>query len=99
MIVNVNDDVSCMGSTSTTISTSELEGIVLRLEMERHRSSTQNQYYTVWKLFNEFFIKLDRKPLSWEDRLTLFVGYLVKSGKKSTTIKSYISAIKAVLAN
>ena len=41
---------------------------------------------------------MDNKPKNWEDRLTLFVGYLVQCKKKSTTIKSYISAIKAVLA-
>ena len=48
-------------------------------------------------MFNEFFVKLDMKPESWEERLTLFVGHLVDTNKKSTTIKSYISAIKAVL--
>ena len=76
----------------------EISEIVERLRLERHRSSTQAQYYCVWKLFNKFFIKLDIKPTSWEDRLTLFVGYLVHTGRKSTTIKSYISAVKAVLA-
>ena len=44
-----------------------------------------------------FFIKLDRKPKTWEERLTLFVGYLVECKKQSNTINSYISAIKAVL--
>ena len=90
---------STTNSTSTTISTSELEGIIQQLEMDRFRSTMQAQYYTVWKLFNKFFVKLDRKPLTGEDRLVLFVGYLIQSGKKSTTIKCYISAIKAVLAN
>ena len=33
----------------------------------------------------------------WEDQLTLFVAYLIKNNKKSATIKSYVSAIKAVL--
>ena len=42
-------------------------------------------------------MRLDRKPRNWEDRLTLFVGFLVEERKQSTTIKSYISAIKAVL--
>ena len=35
--------------------------------------------------------------MSWESRLTLYVGYLINKRKKSTTIKSYISAIRAVL--
>ena len=33
----------------------------------------------------------------WEDRLNLFVGYLIQGNKKSTTVKCYVSAIKAVL--
>ena len=37
------------------------------------------------------------KPLNWNDRLVLFVGHLIREGKKSTTIKCYISAVKAVL--
>ena len=59
---------------------------------------TKRNYYTIWKIFNRFFIRLDKKPLHWEDRLTLFVGYLVEDGKQSSTVKSYISAIRAVLA-
>ena len=58
---------------------------------------TRRNYYSVWRTFNQFFICLDRKPNSWEDRLVLFVGFLANQEKKSTTIKSYISAVKAVL--
>ena len=47
--------------------------------------------------FNEFFIRLDEKPDNWEDRILLFSGYLIDNDKKSSTVKSYISAIKAVL--
>ena len=68
-----------------------------KLRQERHRSTTRKNYYAVWCIFNEFFIKLDIKPNNWEDRLTLFVGYLIENGKKSSTICSYISAVKAVL--
>ena len=57
----------------------------------------RKNYFSVWRTFNNFVISLDRKPTSWEDRLTLFVGYLVNDGKKASTIKSYVSAIKAVL--
>ena len=71
--------------------------ILERLKWDRHRSSTKAQYYTVWKKFNEFFVKLDDKPDLWSDRLNLFVAYLAESKKKSTTIKSYTSAIKAIL--
>ena len=37
------------------------------------------------------------KPNNWEDRITLFVAYLIDKNRKSTTIKCYISAIKSVL--
>ena len=42
-------------------------------------------------------LRLDHKLDNWEDRLVLFVGYLIQNKKQSATLKSYISAIKAVL--
>ena len=51
----------------------------------------------IWRNFNEFFIRLDRKLDNWEDRLTLFAAHLINENKKSNTVKSYVSAIKAVL--
>ena len=92
-----NLETASTSTGSSSISTSALRSIIHRLENERHRSSTCSQYYCVWKLFNTFLIKLDHKPRNWEDRLTLFVGYLVETEKKSSTVKSYISAIKAIL--
>ena len=68
-----------------------------RFKRERIRDSTKTNYYVVWKLFNEFFIKLDNKPDTWEDRLILFVGHLIQQNKKSQTVRSYVSAIRAVL--
>ena len=63
----------------------------------KHRDSTNRNFFTVWKLFSSFCLRLDRKPVTWEDCLVLFVGYLVDSGKQSSTVQSYISAIKDVL--
>ena len=37
------------------------------------------------------------RPGTWEERLILFVGYLIDKQLKSTTIRCYISAIKSVL--
>ena len=67
--------------------------------MDRIRDSTKTNYYGIWKSFNEFYIKLDIKPNNWEDRLVLFAGYLADNKRKAGTIKSYISAIKAILLN
>ena len=88
-----------MSSTTSSISTKNLENYVDRLRNNRNRNSTKKNYYTVWRTFNEFFVKLDRKPHTWEERLILFVGYLIEKKRKSATIKSYISAIKSVLAD
>ena len=44
-------------------------------------------------------MKLDKKPKDWDDRIILFVAYLIQhGGLKSSTIRSYVSAIKGVLA-
>ena len=42
-------------------------------------------------------MRLDTKPSTWEERLVLFVRFLIQQRRKSTTIRSYISAIKSVL--
>ena len=66
--------------------------------MERVRSTTRRNYYSVWKTFNQFFTSLDQKPMNWEDRLSLFIGYLIEYKKvQSQTVRSYVSAIKTVL--
>ena len=82
---------------SSSISTSAIKDIINKLRLGGNRNSTKKNYYTVWRKFNEFFVRLDEKPDSWEERLTLFVGHLIDTNKKSSTIRSYISAVKAVL--
>ena len=63
------------------------------------RDSTAKNYYNIWKNFNKFIIKLDKKPKSWETGASLYGAFLVDSGAQSSTIRSYISAIKKVLVN
>ena len=84
---------------SDSISTAEIEGIILNLRNKQHRESTKKSYLCIWKTFNEFIIKLDVKPSTWEQHLTLFVTYVINEKKKSSTVKSYISAVKAILAD
>lgn len=88
---------SSSGSSSSAISTLVIQNLVEEMKNKQHRSSTQSNYLKIWRCFNEFIIRLDLKPRFWEDRLILFVGYLIQTKKKSNTIRSYISAIKAVL--
>ena len=77
----------------------EIKDIIDLLKNERHQTSTKKSYRSIWKNFNQFFVKLDVKPNNWEDRISLYAGYLVSSNKQSRTIRSYVSAIKAVLEN
>ena len=85
------------GSDCTDISTQEISIIVQKLKLQRNHDSTRKMYYTVWKLFNNFYLKLDMKPSTWEDRLVFFVGYLIHKKRQTSTVKSYISAIRCVL--
>ena len=84
-------------STSISISTRAMQNIIERLRLKANRESISKNYYWVWKNFNQFYVKLDVKPQTWEERLILYVGFLISNDKKSSTIRSYISAIKAVL--
>ena len=84
---------------ASTISMSGIRRIIEKLRNLRHRGSTQRNYYTVWKIFNRFYIKLDVKPSNWEERIQLFVGQMIEEKKQSSTNKSYLSAIRAVLKN
>ena len=65
--------------------------------MKTTRDSTAKNYYGIWKKFNCFVVKLDRKPKSWERKVALYGAYLVDNGIQSSTIKSYFSAIKKIL--
>ena len=51
----------------------------------------------IWRKFNDFIISLDRKPKLWEDKTTLFIGKLIDNRAQSSTVKSYVSAIKKTL--
>ena len=84
-------------SASSRISTKNLELIVDRLKGECHRNTTRKMYHKVWKQFALFYQRLDRCPPTWEERIVLFIGYLIQENKQSSTIRSYLSAIRAVL--
>ena len=83
-------------SSNYSIATRKVQAIVKKLSRQRFRDSTRETYYRVWKLFNLFFIRLDNKPRNWEERLILFTGFLVNKQLQLSTVKSYISTIRAV---
>ena len=86
-------------STSSRISTKQIRLIIDKLVGQSQRDSTLQTYLTIWRQFNKFVISLDVKPNSWEDRVTLFIGYKIENGIKSNTAKSYVSAIKKMLVD
>ena len=86
-------------STSSRISTKQIRLIIDKLLGQSQRDSTSQTYLTIWRQFNKFVISLDVKPNSWEDRVTLFIGYKIENGIKSNTAKSYVSAIKKMLVD
>ena len=69
-----------------------------QFKQNKHKNSTKNTYHKVWTKFNEFVIRLDVIPKTWEERVSLYCGYLICiKNLQSSTVKSYISGIKSVL--
>ena len=67
--------------------------------MKQNRSSTMRTYLSIWRQFNKFVISLDVKPVTWEERASLFIAHLIDRGMQSCTVKSYVSAIKRILTD
>ena len=86
------------GSSSTSrILAVRMKNILQRLKYSQNRDSTAKNYLCIWRKFNEFLIKLDKSPDSWEERVSLYGAYMVDFGYQSSTLKLYFSAIKHVL--
>ena len=68
-----------------------------RLRNQCYHDSTKQNYYRIWKAFSAFYFRLDVKPESWEERIVLFIAHLVEENKQSSTIRSYISGLRAIL--
>ena len=86
-------------SNSSKISTRHIQLIIQKLMGQSQRNSTTKNYLAIWRQFNKFVISLDRKPNSWEERVTLFIGHKIDQGMQSSTVKCYVSAIKKMLVN
>ena len=97
----MNDSDSATTSSATSkISTRNLKLIMDKLKCKTVRDTTAKNYFAIWRLFNNFLIRLDNRPESWEERTSLFCAYLIDTKKlQSQTLRSYKSAIKAVLTD
>ena len=90
---------SIASSDTSKLSASHIISIMERLKYKSVRDSTASNYLAIWRSFNKFLIRLDRKPDTWEERTALYCTHLIDQGSQSSTIKSYVSAIKATLKN
>ena len=84
-------------SDSSVISSEYMNLVIEKLKQWKNRDSTKAIYHSIWKNFNRFVKRLDKKPKFWEDRVQLFCTFMVEKGVQSCTLKSYVSAIKSVL--
>ena len=84
-------------SHASSISTKGRQLIVNKLRNDRNRDTTRRTYYNTWKNFNEFVIKLDRKPPSWEERIVLYVGYLINQ-KEEIKYPGFSAMLKIIPA-
>ena len=50
---------SMRDSSNSVISTQDMTDLVEQLRLQRHRDTTRKNYYSVWKFFNRFFVRLD----------------------------------------
>ena len=90
----INWDELSSSSSSSRISTRSIELLIERLMNKQTRDSTTRTYLSIWRQFNKFLITLDILPSAWEDRATLFLGFIIGNGVQSATVKTYLSAIK-----
>ena len=89
---------SCSASDTSRVSLQDLRLIIEKLKCSQYRPSTAKMYLGVWRQFNKFLMRLDTLPESWEDKTLLFIAHLVHDRKlQSTTVRSYITAIKRML--
>ena len=85
-------------SDSSKLSTNSIEFIIERLQANQNRQSTTKNYMSIWRQLNAFLLRLDVIPEDWEDRVALFLAYLIEFKKlQSSTVRSYASAIKHIL--
>lgn len=63
----------------------------------RLRDKTKKIYRNRWVAFNKFMQQFDVMPQTWEERLHIYAAHLVDNKKQSSTVRSYITAIRQIL--
>lgn len=71
--------------------------IVDKITNDDVSQATKEAYHAVWRNFNHFLLCFDDFPTSWEDKMVLYATFLADIGSASSTVASYMSAIRYVL--
>ena len=71
--------------------------MIEKLKVQSCQKLTAKNYLGIYRRFKQFILKLDVRPRAWEDKATLFIGYLTENGMQSSSVKPYLSAIKKTL--
>ena len=85
------------GSTTSRVSTRRMQLLVESLLSQQTRKSTIQTYCRIWHKFNQFLLSLDVLPKTWEQCTTLYIAFLIDEGKQSSSVKTYVSAIKKLV--
>ena len=68
-----------------------------RLCNEQRCKATRRTYKYAWKNFNDLLVAWDTMPVDWDDRIIIFAAQLIVEERPEATIKSHVSAVKAIL--
>lgn len=90
----------CRSSSNDSLISAEYFKMVLdELEVKAVEDSTMKVYMVAWHAINNFYCRLDNKPKPWQQRMALFIAFMIKKRFEKSTIKTYIAGIKYVLRN
>ena len=90
---------SSSSSGESSISVRNIELIIEHLKVQSCQKQTAKNYLGIWRRFKQFILKLYVRLRAWEDKATLFIGYLIENIMQSSSVKSYLPAIKKTLVD
>lgn len=96
-LTKINNRSSESSEEKTVYSRQQFKYILAKIKGMRLRWKTRRMYHARWLAFNKFIQKFDIMPDTWEERLHLYAAYLIDNKKQSSTVRTYLTAIKQIL--
>lgn len=81
----------------TVYSMEQYKHILMMIKGMRLRIKTRKMYRSRWIAFNKFLQQFDVMPDTWEERLHIYAAHLIDNKKQSSTVRTYLTAIKQIL--